>query len=500
MAEDNKFDVVIIGSGNGGYIPAIRASQLGMSVALVEKEENLGGTCLNWGCIPTKALLHTAELLNAFNHSEEFGINVNGAELDYEQLAEYRDRVVGQLQKGVQGLMRKNKVQVFTGFGSFVEPKKIKVEGEDGEQELEGENIIIAAGSAVRTLPGLEIDHEKVISSDDVVTADSYPNSVIVLGSGAVGTEFASMYADFGAETTIVEVLDRLLPAEDPDVSAELEKRFEERGIRVMTSSMADTDSLEKTDDGVKIKVTPVSEEEQEEAEDEADEEDTYGGETDPAGEEGGEGEGETLEAEQILVAIGRKTMIEDLNLDVTSVEVNDGGEIQVDEFYRTAEDGVYATGDVIGGYWLAHAAGHEGIIAVEHMAGEDPMPMDQNMVPRVTFCRPEVASFGLTKAQAEEEGYEVKASNFPFRAIGKALIEGEPNGFVKVVADAETDLILGMHMIGPKVTDLIAEGVFAKLVEGTPQEMGMAVHAHPSLAEVMGEAAMAVDGHAIHI
>jgi dihydrolipoamide dehydrogenase len=206
------------------------------------------------------------------------------------------------------------------------------------------------------------------------------------------------------------------------------------------------------------------------------------------------------LEAEQILVAIGRKTMIEDLNLDVTSVEVNDGGEIQVDEFYRTAEDGVYATGDVIGGYWLAHAAGHEGIIAVEHMAGEDPMPMDQNMVPRVTFCRPEVASFGLTKAQAEEEGYEAKESNFPFRAIGKALIEGEPNGFVKVVADAETDLILGMHMIGPKVTDLIAEGVFAKLVEGTPQEMGMAVHAHPSLSEVMGEAAMAVDGHAIHI
>jgi dihydrolipoamide dehydrogenase len=263
---------------------------------------------------------------------------------------------------------------------------------------------------------------------------------------------------------------------------------------------MADTESLEKTGDGVKIRVTPVSQEEQEEAEEEADEEDTYGGEADPAGQEGDEGEGETLEAEQILVAIGRKTMIEDLNLDVTSVEVNDGGEIQVDEFYRTAEDGVYATGDVIGGYWLAHAAGHEGIIAVEHMAGEDPLPMDQNMVPRVTFCRPEVASFGLTKAQAEEEGYEVKESNFPFRAIGKALIEGEPNGFVKVVADEETDLILGMHMIGPKVTDLIAEGVFAKLVEGTPQEMGMAVHAHPSLAEVMGEAAMAVDGHAIHI
>ena len=498
MAE--KFDLVVIGSGNGGYIPAIRASQLGMSVALVEKEENLGGTCLNWGCIPTKALLHTAELLNAFERSEEFGIKTNGVELDYEELAEYRDRVVGRLQKGVSGLMRKNKVQVYTGgFGSFVEPKKIQVETEDGEtQELEAENVLIATGSAVRTLPGLEIDHEKIISSDDVVVAKDYPNSVIVLGSGAVGVEFASMYADFGAEVTIVEVLDHILPAEDPEISAELEKQFGNRGIRVMTGSAAYPESLEKTDDGVKIKVSPVGEEEQEEEEEESDEESTYGGEADPVEEE--EGDGETLEAEQILVAIGRKTVIEDLNLDVTSVEVNDGGEIQVDEFYRTAEDGVYATGDVIGGYWLAHAAGHEGIIAVEHMAGEDPMPLDQDTIPRVTFCRPEVASFGLTREQAEEEGYEVKESKFPFRAIGKALIEGEPNGFVKVVADAETDILLGMHAIGPKVTDLIAEGVFAKLVEGTPQEIGMAVHAHPSLAEVMGEAALAVDGVAIHI
>jgi dihydrolipoamide dehydrogenase len=500
VAEDNKFDLVIIGSGNGGYIPAIRASQLGMSVALVEKEKNLGGTCLNWGCIPTKALLHTADLLNDFNHSEEFGISTNGFELDYEQLAEYRDRVVGRLQKGVQGLMKKNKIQVFTGVGSFVEPKKIKVEGEDGEQELEGENILIATGSAVRTLPGLEIDHEKVISSDDIVTAKDYASSVIILGSGAVGVEFASMYADYGTEVTIVEVLDKLVPSEDPDISDELRKRFEERGIRIMTGTMADSKSLEKTDDGVTIKVSPVSEEKQEEEEEEADKESTYGGEADSAEEGAADDGGETLEAEQILVAIGRKTEIEALNLDATSVEVNDGGEIQVDEFYRTDEDGVYASGDVIGGYWLAHAAGHEGIVAVEHMAGEDPMPLDQNLIPRVTFCRPEIASFGLTREQAEDEGYEVKESQFPFLAIGKALIEGEPNGFVKVVADAETDLLLGMHAIGPKVTDLIAEGVFAKLVEGTPQEIGMAVHAHPSLSEVMGEAAMAVDGHAIHI
>jgi len=495
-----KFDLIVIGSGNGGYIPALRASQLGMSVALVEKEEVLGGTCLNWGCIPTKALLHTAELLHEFDRSEEFGVRTNGAELDYEELAGYRDRVVGRLQKGVSGLMRKNKVEVYTGVGSFVEPKKIQVENEDGEtEEIEADYVLIATGSAVRTLPGLEIDHERIISSDDVVTTDYYPSSIIVLGSGAVGVEFASMYNDFGAEVTIVEVLDRLVPSEDPEISEELRRQFERRGIRVMTGSMADPESLEKTEDGVSIKVSPVSEEEQQEEEEEADEESTYGGETDPAaGEE--EGEGETLEAEAILVAIGRKTVIENLNLDATNVEVNDQGEILVDEFYRTAEDGVYAAGDVIGGYWLAHAAGHEGTIAVEHMAGEEPMPLDQNMIPRVTFCRPEIASFGLSREEAEAEGYEVKESTFPFRAIGKALIEGEPNGFVKVVADAETDLILGMHMIGPKATDLIAEGVFAKLVEGTPQEIGMAVHAHPSLAEVMGEAALAVDGHAIHI
>jgi dihydrolipoamide dehydrogenase len=393
--------------------------------------------------------------------------------------------------------MRKNKVQVFTGVGSFVEPKKIKVESEDGEtQELEADRVLIATGSAVRSLPGLEIDHEKVISSDDIVTAKDYANSIIVLGSGAVGTEFASMYNDYGTEVTIVEVLDRLLPAEDPEISTELNKRFEDRGIRVMTSTMADPESLEKTDDGVKIKVAPAGQGEQEEKQ--GDKESTYGGESDPIGDT--DSDGETLEAEQILVAIGRKTVIENLNLDATNVEVNDRGEIEVDEFYRTAEDGVYAAGDVIGGYWLAHAAGHEGIVAVEHMAGEDPMPLDQNLIPRVTFCRPEVASFGLTREQAEEEGYEVKEAKFPFRAIGKALIEGEPNGFVKVIADAETDLLLGMHAIGPKVTDLIAEGVFAKLVEGTPEEIGMSVHAHPSLSEIMGEAAMAVEGHAIHM
>jgi dihydrolipoamide dehydrogenase len=494
-----QYDLVIIGGGNGGYIPAIRASQLGMSVALVEKREggHLGGTCLNVGCIPTKALLHTAHMLHDARNGEDYGVKTGGVEFDYPTAAKRREKVVGQLRQGVQGLMKKNKVTVYNGVGSFVEPKKIKVEPNDGSEtvELEAKNVLVSTGSAVSTLPGLEFDGDRVISSDDIVTEnDDYPESVIILGSGAVGVEFASMYRDFGSEVTVVELLDRIVPSEDPEISAELEKAFDKRGIKCLTGVMADPESLEKTDTGVKIKVAPAGGGEKDDAEGEGG---SYGGEDIPAGET--DGDGETLEAEVLLVAVGRKTVTEDLNLDATNISLTDKGVIEVDEFYRTGEDGVYAAGDVIGGYWLAHAAGHEGIIAVEHMAGEDPMPLDQNLVPRVTFCRPEVASFGLTKEQAEAEGYEVRVGKFPFRAIGKALIEGEPDGFVKVVADEETDLILGMHAIGPKVTDLIAEGVFAKMVEGTPEEIAMTVHAHPSLAEVMAEAAMATDGHAIH-
>jgi dihydrolipoamide dehydrogenase len=277
------------------------------------------------------------------------------------------------------------------------------------------------------------------------------------------------MYRDFGTDVTIVEILDRIVPAEDPEISAELAKAFGKRGIRVLTGTRADPASLEKTDGGVAIGIT-------------------------------GESGEETLKADALLVAIGRRPLTEDLNLAATEVAVNDRGLIQVDEFYRTAEPGVYAAGDVIGGYWLAHAAGHEGIVAVEHMAGADPMPLDQDRIPRVTFCRPEVASFGLSRAQGEDRGHRVREAKFPFRAIGKALVEGQPDGFCKVVADAETDLVLGMHAIGPHVTELIAEGCYAKLVEGTTAEIGMSVHAHPTLAEIVGEAALAVTGQAINL
>ncbi len=466
----DQFDLVVIGGGNAGYIPAIRASQLGMCVALVERRPHLGGTCLNLGCIPTKALLQTAARLHDAHNGADFGVKAGEVELDYAQAAKRKDQVVDQLRRGVRGLMKKNKVRVLTGTASFAGPHTVKVKGDDGDDiELEGSHVLIASGSAVATLPGLELDGERVISSDDVVTsAENPPGSIIVLGSGAVGVEFASMYADFGTEVTLVELLDRIVPAEDPEVSGELRKAFERRGIRVMTGAKANPSSVQKTDHGVQIEV------------------------------EGEDGE-QTLEAAALLVAVGRRTVVDDLGLDATGVEVNGSGQIRVDEFYRTAEPGVYAAGDVIGGYWLAHAAAHEGIVAIEHMAGKDPLPIDQDLIPRVTFCRPEIASFGLTRAQAEQQGHEVKESKFPFRAIGKALIEGDPDGFFKIVADAETDRILGMHAIGPRVTDLIAEGVFAKLVEGTPQELGMSVHAHPTLAEIVGEAAMAVDGVAIH-
>lgn len=491
MAEN--FDLVIVGSGNAGYIPAIRASQLGMSVALVEREENLGGTCLNWGCIPTKALLHTAEKLDDVRHGYDLGINAT-FEFDYAKTASRRDAIVGQLQQGVNGLMKKNKVKVYTGTGRFVEPKKVAVDGNDGTTELEAENVLIAVGSSVSTLPGLEFDGDRILSSDDIVQGqDAPPESIIILGSGAVGTEFASMYSDFGAEVTLVELLDRIVPGEDPEISEQLTKSFKSRGMNVMTSTQADPQSLEKTDSGVRIRISSAGSGEQRETSGEGG---SYGGESAPTGEAG---DGEFLEAEKLLVAVGRKTNVEGAGLENTRVQTTDRGIIQVDEHFETDEPGVYAAGDVVGGYWLAHAAGHEGITAVEHMAGEDPMPLDQDLVPRVTFCRPEVASFGLTKAEAEEAGYEVKESKFPFRAIGKALIEGDPNGFFKVVADAESDMILGMHAIGPKVTDLISEGVFAKLVEGTPQEIGMAIHPHPALSEIMGESAMAVDGNAIH-
>ena len=470
MGKSAKYDLVVIGGGNAGYTPAIRASQLGMRVALVEKAR-VGGTCLHRGCIPAKALLHSAAMLHDLkHHGTEAGIVTRGIGFDYSRAARRKDEVVGRLHGGLRGLMKKNAISVYGGTGRFAGPRTVEVSGEDGgRQVLEAGRVLIATGSAPRSLPGLEVDHERVVTSDDVLAMDRLPASVIVLGSGAVGAEFASMYNDFGARVTVVEVLDRVVPGEDRDVSAELKRRFEARGIRVLTGAKADPGSLDEAEGGVRIGVR-----------------------TD-------DGEEEALEAEMLLVAVGRGPVTSGLNLGATKVETNGRGEIRVDEFYRTAEPGVYAAGDVVGGYALAHVANHEGLIAAEHMAGLGPAPLDPDLVPRVTFTRPEVASFGLTEQQARDDGYDVKVGRFPFHGIGKAVIEGDPGGFVKMVVDAETDLILGMHAVGPRVTETIHEGAFAKLVEGTPEEVAMAVHAHPTLSEAVGEAAMAAEGHAIN-
>ncbi len=465
-----RFDLVVIGGGYAGYPSAIRASQLGMKVALVEKSK-LGGNCLHRGCIPTKALLQSASMLSELErHGEELGVLTEGVSFDYSQAAKYRDEVVGKLHEGTRYLMRKNGIATYEGAGRFLEPKKIEVRlKEGGEQTLEARYVLIASGSAPRSLPGLEIDHEQVLTSDDVLTMNCLPSSLVILGSGAVGVEFASMYHDFDVEVTVVEILDRIVPDEDAEVSAMLKKSFAERGVRVLTNAKADPKRLRKTNRGVTIGVST-------------------------------EGGVEVLSAEALLVAVGRRTITESLNLEATRVETNARDEILVDEYYRTAEPGVYAAGDVIGGHWLAHVANHEGLIAAEHMAGKEPTFLDPNLVPRVTFCRPEIASFGLTEDQARERGQEVRIGRFPFRAVGKALIEGEPEGFVKIVSDERSGLVLGVHAIGPRVTDLISEGVFAGLVEGTAQEIAMAVHAHPTLAEVFGEAAMDVDELAINL
>ena len=464
-----KYDLVIIGGGNAGYTPAIRASQLGMKVALIEKSK-VGGTCLHRGCIPAKALLHTAAMLHDLKkHGEEVGVLAEGVRFDYHRAARHKDAVVERLHGGLTGLMKKNAIAVFRGTGRFVGPRSIEVRGEgDGRETLEAGHVLIATGSAPRSLPGLKIDHERVVTSDDVLAMERLPASVVILRSGAVGVEFASMYRDFGAEVTVVEVLDRIVPGEDEEVSAELRRRLEGRGIRVLTGTKIDTGSLEETAGGVVINVA-------------------------------GDGGEETLSAEMLLVAVGRGPVTGGLNLGATRVSVGPRGAIEVDRFYRTAEPGVYAAGDVVGGYALAHVANHEGLIAAEHMAGLNPAPLDPDLVPRVTFSRPEVASFGLTERQARDKGYELKVGRFPFRGVGKALIEGDAGGFVKMVVDAETELILGTHAVGPRVTEIVHEGAFAKLVEGTPQEISMVVHAHPTLSEAIGEAAMAAEGRAIN-
>lgn len=451
----------------GGYVAAIRAVQLGKTVAVVEKDK-LGGTCLHWGCIPTKALLHTAELYHDALSSAACGVTATGVKLDWPVAVERKQKIVDQLYKGVQFLMKKNKIEVIAGTGVFETPTRVRVDGADGQRTVEATNVIIATGSYPRSLPGVEIDGRRVISSDHALLLQEIPATAVIVGAGAIGVEFASMWSDLGSDVTLVEALPRVTPLEDPEVSQVITRSFTKRGIKVLAGARLDLKSVKSSDKGVSLKY------------------------------EGDEGSVE-LRADILLMAVGRGANVDGMGLDKTGVKVEKGW-IRVDEDLRTDDPAIFAVGDVVGGYLLAHVASHEGIHAVEVICGANPEPLDYNHMPRCTYSRPQVASVGLTEEQAAEAGVAVKVGKFPFAALGRAMINDATEGFVKVVADASTGEILGTHMVGHNVTDLIAEPTLGQLLEGTAWEVGISVHAHPTLSEAVGEAALAVDGRAIHV
>jgi dihydrolipoamide dehydrogenase len=466
---NEQFDVTIIGSGPGGYVAAIRAGQLGLKVAIIEKDKRLGGTCTLRGCIPTKQLLMSAHVFEQMQHAADFGVQASGIQLAFADVQKRKDKVVLKNSKGIEYLMKKNKVTVFNGTGKLALPGKVEVTGTDGQkQTINTKNIIIATGSVVRPIPGFETDGVHVVSSDHILELKDVPKSLIVMGAGAVGVEFASVYSRVGAETTIVELLPRLVPLEDEEVSKELEKAFRKRGIK----SQLDTklDKLEKTDKGVRVT-----------------------GKT-------SKGDPVSLEAEMLLVAVGRMPFTDGLGLEGSKIKV-DRGFVQVDEFQQTAEPHVYAIGDVVPTPLLAHLASKEGIVAVEHMSGQkDVRPINLRLVPNCTYCDPEVGSVGLTEAKAKEMGYDVVVGRFPFSASGKARIIGEEEGFVKIISEKKYDEILGVHIIGPHATELIAEACVAMQLESTAEELGRTMHAHPTVAEAVMEAAEGVHGLTVHI
>lgn len=466
---NEQFDVVIIGSGPGGYVAAIRAGQLGLKAAIVEKDKRLGGTCTLRGCIPTKQLLMSAHVYEQMQHAGDFGVQASGIQLAFADVQKRKDKVVMKNSKGIEYLMKKNTVTVFKGAGRLALPGKVEVTAEDGsKQTIQTKNIIIATGSVVRPIAGFETDGDRVVSSDHILELKDAPKSLIVMGAGAVGVEFASIYSRFGAETTIVELMPRLVPFEDEEVSKDLERALRKRGVK----SQLDTklEKLEKTGTGVRVT-----------------------GKT-------SKGEAVSLEAEMLLVAVGRMPFTDGLGLEKTKIKV-DRGFIQIDEFQQTAEKGVYAIGDVVPTPLLAHLASKEGIVAVEHIAKQKNVrPINLRLVPNCTYCDPEVASVGLTEAKAKEMGYDVKVGKFPFSASGKARIIGEEEGFVKVISEKKYDEILGVHIIGPHATELIAEACVAMQLESTAEELGRTMHAHPTISETVMEAAEGVHGLAVHI
>jgi dihydrolipoamide dehydrogenase len=469
----NEYDVVVVGAGTGGYPAAIRAAQLGLKVAVVEKQKALGGTCLIWGCIPTKALLEHAHALKVAQGAKEWGLSIDGGAvtLDMKQVQARKDKVVTTLTKGVEFLFRKNKIDWIKGTARLTGQGNVEVTGEQ-PQTLHAKEIIIATGSQPRSVPGVEIDRQRIITSDEAIGLREVPKSIVILGAGAVGVEFGSIFRSYGSDVTIVELLPRLVPIEDEAVSAELQKAFKKRGIKTHTG--AKVTSAKAGSAGVDLDVLLA------------------------------DGKTEKLHADYLLVATGRGPVTEGLGAAEVGVKI-ERGYVVVDEFYRTGVAGISAVGDVIsfgkpGHPQLAHVSTAEGIAVAERIAGQEARTVNYDQIPGCTFCDPEIGSIGLTEQKAKERGYDVKVGTFPFMALGRAKIAGEVEGFVKIVAEKKYDEVLGVHIIGPRATDLIAEASVALRLECTGEELVRTIHAHPTFAEAMGEAAHALHGGAIHL
>ena len=464
VSSNDKYDLVVIGAGPGGYVAAIRAAQLGMKTAVVEREA-LGGVCLNWGCIPSKALLRNAEVLSLLKRADDFGFQFDNLRIDYSKAVDRSRNVVEQNTKGIGFLFRKNKVEHIEGVARIMSPGSVEISPEG--RIIEAGNIILATGASPRAIPSLPVDGRTVVTSRHALELRELPRSIVIVGAGATGVEFAYLCNAYGVDVTVVELLPRIVPNEDEEISQQLERALTREGIRFMTG--AKVVGLEHTGDGARLSI------------------------------ERAEGEEESVECSMVLVAVGVQGNVEELGLEGLGVETTSGF-IEVDERMATNVPGVYAIGDVTGKLLLAHVASAQGVTAVESIAGMDPPALDYTYMPRATYCIPQVASFGMTEAQARDQGREIKVGRFPFRASGKALAIGEPVGMAKLVVDAEYGEILGAHLVGPEVTEMLGELSLARLLEGTTQELGWMVHSHPTLSEAIKEAALGADGESIHI
>jgi dihydrolipoamide dehydrogenase len=465
---ENNFDIVVVGAGPGGYVAAIKAAQLGYKTACVE-EQFLGGVCLNIGCIPTKALLESAALISHLGHAKEFGVNVGEVGTDLAQAVKRSRQVSDRLTKGVGFLFKKNKVTHIDGRGRLQGGGKVEVTAKDGKkQTVSAKHIIVATGSRPRDLPFLKIDHDRVWDSTDAMMAQEPPKTLAVVGAGAIGCEFADVYAAFGTKVVIIEALDRILPLEDRDCSAVVEKSYRKRGMEIYTGAKLEKAEIGKT--GAKLTVKTAK------------------------------GETKTFEADRVLSAIGRSPNVEDVGLEKAGVKMTDRGFIQVDRQMRTNVQGIYAIGDVAGPPLLAHKGSHEGIACVEAIHGDKHAGIDYANIPNCTYCHPEVASVGLTEEQAREKGLDIQVGTFPWTANGRALTAGDTDGFVKIIRDKKYSELIGAHIVGPHATELIAEFVLGRHLESTTEEIDRAMHPHPTLSEAVAEAALASLGHPLHI